>query len=83
MDDYVRTCLVCQQDKVEHKKQGGPKSATTRAGETMGKYIHGLNLSFAQGRWIGVRWWSIDFLSTPRSLPLLPTAQRSKQPGSS
>lgn len=23
VDDYVRTCLVCQQDKVEHKKQGG------------------------------------------------------------
>lgn len=23
VDEYVRTCLVCQQDKVERKRQGG------------------------------------------------------------
>lgn len=48
VESYVKTCLVCQQDKIEHKKPGGeldPLPILTRPS----KSYYGFHLLLAQG----------------------------------
>ena len=50
VESYVQTCLVCQQDKIKHKKPGGeldPLPILTRPS----KCYYGFHLVLAQGRW--------------------------------
>lgn len=50
VESYVQTCLVCQQDKIEHKKPGGeldPLPILTRPS----KCYYGFHLLLAQGGW--------------------------------
>lgn len=49
-ESYVQTCLVCQQDKIKHKKPGGgldPLPILTRPS----KCYYGFHLLLAQGGW--------------------------------
>ncbi|KAL0289006.1 UNVERIFIED_CONTAM: Transposon Tf2-11 polyprotein [Sesamum radiatum] len=47
VETYVRTCLICQQDKADHQKKAGLLQTTSHPKETLGERLHGLHFRIA------------------------------------
>ena len=68
MEEYINTCLVCQQDKEDNRMQANPlQPLLIMSKETLGKYLYGihhLDNSFTRIQWdLGFLWFLTYFPS--------------------